>query len=91
MPLFRTKQRHVGAELLDRRQGSFENGKIRLRTAAVETRTFCESSSLGDANALRCARRPARKRKKTDDGTSSVRLPATVAPRCDGAMPGQQP
>ena len=52
-------------------------------------------SSTRLSGAMRSARKPARKRKKTDDVTSEqsspVRLPATVVPRCDGAMPGQQP
>ena len=63
--------------------------------AAVKARTLGESFDSRRRVASHCARKPARKRKKTDDGTSEqsspVRLPATVVPRCDGAMPGQQP
>ena len=83
----------LGAKLLDRRQ--WDTRKMRRIGLAfrVKTRTLGESSTpeLDSRRrfASRGARRPARKRVRTDDGTSSVRLPATVVPRCD--VSGQQP
>ena len=46
--------------------------------AAVKTRTFYGELESLETICMHCARKPARKRKKTDDGTSEQSLPVRL-------------